>query len=273
LIFTMEDDPADTLVPRLLAMGADLTKIRVIGYSDKLEDDAIDFIHDEIRSIRPRLVFFDPIIQYLDTCTDNNSAPSIRKFLSELAGIFDEVPCAMVLLRHIAKGESRLETAGAGSHQYNAFVRSACRIAKAPHDPDLRVFHHFKSNVAALGDDQLFRIVPGDVPTIEFLGPPACGRFDADEITAADQGAQKGRKAPRRNSAKELIKEMLANGPVDGRKIKKLARLRDISPSTLRKAREQLGVGFEYKGCGKEKRAFWTLDKPPKRRRRRRKSV
>jgi hypothetical protein len=109
------------------------------------------------------------------------------------------------------------------------------------------------------------------VATIELLGPPACGRFPDKLILAADRGELQEQSAPKKEAAKKLIEAALAEGRMDGSTIKELAESQGISESTLRDARRELGVRITLKGYSKDKKTFWSLDKPPKRRRRRKK--
>jgi RecA-family ATPase len=140
LIFTTENHPNRALRPQLEAMGANLKKVRLYRYSNELEKEGIPFLHRVIRRARPHLIFFDPILQYLDAGLDINSASKVRNSLWQLAEIFDERECAMVLLRHTAKGEKPMQEQGAGSAQWDAVVRSTSRIAKAPMEATPTIF-------------------------------------------------------------------------------------------------------------------------------------
>ncbi|MGE5633335.1 MAG: AAA family ATPase [Caulobacteraceae bacterium] len=113
LYLTCEDGLGDTLRPRLDAMGADTSKIIALeGKYDVNTPDVINMISlqdlDILRQVmvetRPKLMVIDPIQGFLGPKVDMNKAEQIRPVLSNLNRLADEFRCAVVIIRHLAKG-------------------------------------------------------------------------------------------------------------------------------------------------------------------------
>lgn len=81
IMFSAEDDPEDTIVPRLLAAGADVSRVRIVeAAKDANGERLFDLQHDlnalerEIERFgNVNLVTFDPISSYLGSKIDGNS--------------------------------------------------------------------------------------------------------------------------------------------------------------------------------------------------------
>ena len=107
LIYSAEDDPSDTIRPRLEAQGADLE--RVLGLE---EDEDITLPKDledlerKIERHRAKLVVFDVIASFLGPGVSLTSDTSIRRALGGLVGIARRTGAAIVLLRHLNRRRS-----------------------------------------------------------------------------------------------------------------------------------------------------------------------
>jgi RecA-family ATPase len=88
-ILSMEDRAEDTIVPRLQACGADLSRISILQDKERpfsLEKDipGLQEAIEEIGSVR--LIIIDPITAYLGKSDANNSG-EVRRITTELAGL------------------------------------------------------------------------------------------------------------------------------------------------------------------------------------------
>ena len=109
-----EDDPARTIVPRLTAAGADLTKVYILeslilaNGSETLpclraDIDAIAVAAAKLGDCR--LIVIDPVSAYLKGVDDNRNAV-LRGVLAPLKTQAEALDAAVVLVSHLSKGAS-----------------------------------------------------------------------------------------------------------------------------------------------------------------------
>ena len=139
LIYSSEDDPQDTLRPRLRLMGADLEQIVWLS-SPTSYRRRFDFGEKEHREklfeIAKNFDLFviDPII---DICRDqnSNSATLVRKAIEEVVDPICEAGCAVLGVHHErkdSKREDHLPDRAAGSHAWSARTRCMWLMHKSP---------------------------------------------------------------------------------------------------------------------------------------------
>lgn len=131
VIWTGEDDPADTLVPRLHAAGADLRRIHFVnGVRDGGKvypfDPArdVDALRDALAGIKNlHLLIVDPIVSAVSG--DSHKNAEVRRGLQPLVDLASDHGCALLGITHFTKG-----TAGAdpveritGSLAFGALAR------------------------------------------------------------------------------------------------------------------------------------------------------
>lgn len=134
LIYSTEDDPADTLKPRLVANGADINKVSIISgrtnEKGELEpfDPSCDFpkIEEYIKTNPDvKLLMIDPIISAVSG--DMNKANDVRKSLQPLVDLANEYKFAVLGITHFSKGSSGSGPADRiiGSQAFTALARMA----------------------------------------------------------------------------------------------------------------------------------------------------
>jgi hypothetical protein len=164
VIFSAEDDPEDTIRPRLEAAGADLTRCHVF---DTVEDRAPNGTPRRrafsLATDLPRLsaalaglpdvalVVIDPVTAYLGD-TDSHKNADVRAVLAALAEVAARHGAAIVAVSHLRKsgaGEALLQVTG--SLAFVAASRAAYVIVKDQDTPQRRLMLPIKNN---LGEDQ-----------------------------------------------------------------------------------------------------------------------
>ena len=114
ILMSAEDDPARTIVPRLTAAGADLTKVYILeslilaNGSETLpclraDIDAIAVAAAKLGDCR--LIVIDPVSAYLKGVDDNRNAV-LRGVLAPLKTQAEALDAAVVLVSHLSKGAS-----------------------------------------------------------------------------------------------------------------------------------------------------------------------
>jgi hypothetical protein len=253
VILTLEDDDADTIVPRLKDHKANLSRIaHVKGLADVDGDGktirGIDLLHD-IESVRAaidqvpncRLLIIDTISDYLGHQTDSHKNRDIRAVLNPLAALAAERRIANLCISHLRKGEGPAIHAAMGSVGFIGQSRVAWMITRCPVNSRRRLMTCVKNNLA---DD-----TSGLAFTIEPLGsdkgPVIC--WESEPLTmSADEamaGAPKRRgPAPKqRDDAATWLSKKLADGPKPAGEILKEGEGLGYSDSTIRRAFHQLG--------------------------------
>lgn len=158
LIYSTEDDPADTLKPRLIANGADITKVSIISgrtnEKGELEpfDPAQDFPKiEEYIKLNPdvKLLMIDPIISAVSG--DMNKANDVRRSLQPLVDLANEYKFSVLGITHFAKGTSGSSPADRiiGSQAFTALARMAWSAAKREDEGDC-ILVRAKSNNSIL---------------------------------------------------------------------------------------------------------------------------
>ena len=246
---TAEDGLGDTVKPRLLAAGADLTKVLTI---DDMTDPLTlsdDRIERAIRQNKAGLLIIDPIQAFLGANVDMNRANEVRPIFRGLGDVAQRTGCAIILIGHLNKSAGMQSTyRGLGSIDFTACVRSLLFIGKKKEDPNVRVLTHEKSSLAPPGPSLAFML--GDEEGFRWIGPVD---LSADEVLSGYQE----KKDNKLEQAKNLICSMLAG---DRRAlcadIDRAAMEKGISGRTVRDAKQELGDALRSEFVGRQKVYF-----------------
>jgi hypothetical protein len=244
LLLTTEDGLADTVRPRLEAMGADVTAVHAVcelatdtGARLLRIPDDIPVLRAQIERHQARLVIIDPLIQYLSGSVNTWHDQHVRLALAPLAALADDTGAAVVLVRHLNKkqGLSALQRGG-GSIGLIAQARLGLLIAPGPGDPGQRFLAATKSNVGPLPPALRFHFeqAGNGVARIVWDGP---SDLSADQLLS---GPDQPDSALQR--AKDFLEDHLSDGPVPAIDVKAAAREAGISERTLRRASQAIPV-------------------------------
>lgn len=147
-----EDDLADTIKPRLVAAGADCSRIAFIEDDDErltLEDKRIE---KTLEATQARLLVIDPIQAYMTQDYDMQNATRIRSVLGGLSDLAGKYRCAVVLVGHMNKSTGGKDLyRGLGSIDIAAIARSVLMIVRDKENPKLRYMLPVKSSLAPEG--------------------------------------------------------------------------------------------------------------------------
>jgi hypothetical protein len=156
LIWSGEDSAEDTLVPRLLAAGADLSKIHFIGnvqHGDEIRsfDPAIDIAelnHAAARIGDISLLIVDPVVNAV--AGDSHKNGEVRRALQPLVDFGEKLCCAVLGISHFSKGTNGKEPLErvTGSLAFGALARIVLATAKiSDNETTKRIFCRAKSNI------------------------------------------------------------------------------------------------------------------------------
>jgi len=237
LLLTAEDDLETTVRVRLDAMGADTDRVFACDESFALDADGLAHLDWLIQESSAELVVIDPIVAYLPPGLDLHRANEVRTIMSSLAELADRHDCAIVIIRHLSKGTGgKAIYRGLGSIDFTAACRS---VLLAGHDPDNQRAHalvHIKSNLGPLATPIGYSIEQGQ---FTWTGETelTAGQLLAPETDSSSLG-----------EAKQLLREILANGPVPHREVKDAAEAAGVAMATVQRAKKALDVKSKKEG-------------------------
>lgn len=242
---TAEDGLGDTIKPRLNAAGADCSKVLVIDDKEKALTMMDSRLEEALIETGARLVVLDPIQGYLGADVDMHRANEIRPVMKRISTLAEKYRCAIVLIGHMNKASGgKSSYRGLGSIDFQAAARSVLIVGRIKDDPEIRVVCQVKSSLAPEAKPIAFRL---DKQT----GFEWTGEYDinVDDLLSGDCRGQKSK------SAKEFLKEILADGQMACKDIEEEAKDRGIRKKTLWNAKKELNVDSVKIG----NQWYWTL--------------
>lgn len=157
IIWSGEDDPADTLVPRLVAAGADLSRCYFITGAQR-NGEAVPFdpavhlhlLQEQLHAIGGvSLIVVDPVVSAVTG--DSHKNTEVRRALQPLVDLAAECNCAILGITHFAKGGQGSDPSQrvVGSVAFTAVARVVMVAAKVKGEDgeDKRVLARSKSNI------------------------------------------------------------------------------------------------------------------------------
>ena len=237
---TAEDGMGDTIKPRLVEAGADLSRVMVIDDSEEVLTLSDDRIEKAVRQNHVRLVIIDPVQAFIGADVDMNRANEVRPVFRKLGMIAEKTSCAIVLIGHLNKSSGTQSTyRGLGSIDIMAAVRSLIFIGKVRKDLTTRVLIHEKSSLAPPGETMAFKL--GDEEGFRWVG---AYEISADELLDGKEGKATETKLER---GAKLIQELLVDkNEISIRELDDKAKEQGISGRTMRDVRSRMKNELEY---------------------------
>jgi hypothetical protein len=259
LVLNAEDGTEDTVSLRLQALGADLSRVFVMGGREAIagvlrlpsQARALD---EALGESGARLVVLDPVVAFLEGGVATHNDQGVRRALLPLARLAEKHACAVWLVRHLNKqGGARALYRGGGSIGLLAACRSGWLLAADPRQPGRRVLAQVKNNLGPPQPSLAFEVktCPGVPPVLNWLGETA--------LTADDLLSGSPRSQPERDRACALLAELLRPGPQTARAVWGAAVAQGLSKRTLQRAREKLDVRCQWVQVDGVPRTYWLL--------------
>lgn len=229
---TAEDGLSDTIKPRLLAAGADCTKVIVIDESHKELTLSDKRIEEAIIETNAQLLIIDPLQAYLGSGVDMHRANEIRPIFKNLSSVAERTGCAIVIIGHMNKaGGTKGLYRGLGSIDITAVARSVLLVGRVRADPSIRVMAQIKSSLAPEGKKVAFKLDEGN--GFNWIGEYD---IDLDELLGGSSSESVLKRA------EQLIKEVLGDGAKASDYVVERAKEKQISQRTLKTAKKNLEV-------------------------------
>jgi putative DNA primase/helicase len=255
LIWSGEDSLADTLVPRLMAAGADLNKVHFVGdtttnYELRSFDPATDMQPLMIKAASIpdlSLLIIDPIVNAV--AGDSHKNGEVRRALQPVVEFGEKLNCAVLGITHFSKGgqgKDPLERV-TGSLAFGALARIVLATAKIVDGENTkRIVCRAKSNIGIdTGgfeyDMQQKDVGDGIFSSYALWGDSVDG--SARELLAEPDNRESGsNNQSALEDAKEFLRLLLADGELSQKQIKEDAHGASQSWRTVERAKKELNV-------------------------------
>ena len=233
-----EDDPADTLRPRLDSLGGDPKKVFFLNRDglDLTSQEMIDALEAEIKKIPDcRLLVLDPAFDFTGK-TNPNAVEQARSFLGPIKALAKRLSIAVLLIIHAKKGQvdKAIDWVGGSKSGWAGKFRALFGIEKTNEDPTRRIFFKIKANLSPIEPPKIaFRIVTG---RLEFEAAPAA--IEVSELLRhdhSDDGLQI-------TEAVKFLRSILADGPMDPPEVYRQAIAAGFARRTIERAKQRAGV-------------------------------
>lgn len=280
VIWSGEDDPADTLVPRLALSGADLNRVYFIsdvreGKEQRSFDPSkdMDVLRRKLAEIGDVLLLIvDPIVSAVTG--DSHKNAEVRRGLQPLVDLAAAMRCALLGITHFSKGTGGRDPVErlTGSLAFGALARVVLVAAKHQEEGDdgrtVRLLLRAKSNIGP--DDGGFeydlhqgelKTYPGVFTSSVLWGQSVEGA--ARELLASADATGDDGEGGTLTDAKRFLSDLLSDGPVPSKIVKADADGAGFSWATIRRAQKTLGIEAEKEGgrIGTSKQ-YWVWKLP-----------
>lgn len=259
-----EDGVSDTIVGRLQAAQADLSRVHMFHGTSGADQgkglpsfpEDCPLLEETVRESNARLVIVDPLLAFISSNAWSVNDQRVRRALAPLARVAEQTRAAMILVRHLSKwgGGQRAIYRGSGSIGIMGSARTAFLVARDPEEPDVRVLAATKNNLGAPPASLGFRIVVDaqSRPHIEWTGSVDVTAEEIVQVPSLRRGAH----LPR---AVVFLEKLLGKGPCPRESVVRRTRAHGISNRTLLRAKSQLEVvSKETREHGKNV-WYWSL--------------
>lgn len=273
LWLSYEEDPHDTIRPRLEAAGADLTRVHLVEGIDRGDNPPGEvstadgrLIEDRINElaregVHVRALIIDPLSLALPVKTDTTKDTDVRHALLPLARLAERLGVAVLVVRHFNKsqGEKAL-LKGGGSIGFAAAARAVWTVTDHPDRPEWKALAVAKLSNGKKPLSRAFRIVGASLPpTLGALQVVETSRLEwgeelaqsADELLGATY--EDAERREERQSCCGWLNEFLECQPDQSAKAEEVCaagKKAGFSDRTIRSAAQRGGVIRERSGFG-----------------------
>lgn len=269
VIWSGEDGLADTLVPRLAAMGADMSKVYFVTGKGRVSFDPskdMPQLSAQIKLVPDvRLIIIDPVVSVING--DSHKNAEVRKGLQPLVDLGAVTGACIVGISHFNKSggitANPLDLIS-GSIAFAAVARvvlGAAKLTALDEYGHSRIFCRIKSNIGpdedGIGYDLKMEQLAGQdgIEASTVLWGQYITGHSRDLLSQQQDDSAKDTKL---TAAAEWLTELLAPGPVASKTIQDESKTAGIAFRTVRRAKDAMKV-MDYKAPGKGGQWMWRL--------------
>jgi archaellum biogenesis ATPase FlaH len=273
LVASAEDAAQDTIVPRLIASKANLSRVEVMRqvmidgeprYLSFPRD--LNAMYDLIVKKGARLVVIDPLNAFLSGDVDSYRDQDIRGVLAPVENMAEETGAAILIIAHYNKKEegTPLHRIG-GSIGFTGAARSVLGVQQLE-GKSTRVLYSIKSNLGKQPSALEYDIVSVSKTRSkegDWLGDnkiKSSGIKWISEVDFNPMNQEAVQQDQAEETARAFLKQVIFDAPVKTEEIFKEARSAGISKGQLFRLRDSIGV--IAKQNKKDKKWYWSWPDP-----------
>lgn len=274
VIWSGEDDSTDTLVPRLMACGADMSRVyfvgRVFAGEDKRAFDPakdMDLLLAKVNQIgNVGMVIIDPLVSAVTGDSHKNS--EVRRSLQPLVDLSLITRAAVLGVTHFSKASSGKDPVErvVGSIAFGALARIVMAATKVTEENGGgRILVRAKSNIGPDHGGLKYELKQGELKdhpgiTASWAEWGEALKGEARDLLDTAEASQDPEDRNEREEAKEFLLTLLAHGPVPANRVQKEANQNGHAWRTVNRAKKDIGVVTSKIGMKGE----WRWELPPK---------
>jgi len=276
IMLAAEDCLDQTIIPRLIAAGADRDRVFILKKIRKDDKNRMFLLAEDLEVLEQvitdtgdvRLVTIDPITAFMGGKIDSHRATDVRGQLGPLSDLAERINIGFSAITHPPKhGSQRALDLYIGSQAYIATARIG-HVSVAETDKDEHgnraptgrgLFTNPRNTMGKLQPTLAYRIeekqVEGAIKT-SFIAWEEVVDITADQAVAA---AAMPKERGRQNSVRLFLLDLLGNGPAPQSHIEERAAAHGFSIDQIRRAKTKMAImAFKEKGVEHGK-WMWAL--------------
>ena len=265
LVWSGEDDAADTILPRFVAAGGDRKRINIVqgtlskGGVKRSFDPSTD-IPSLIRRAQSlphlKMVVMDPVVLALPAKSDSHKNTETRRGLQPLVDLAVERRIVLIGVTHFTKGTAGKDPIErvTGSLAFGALPRVILG-ASADEDDLQRRLVRIASNIGPSGGGFEYTLFQAPLPEHDFSAQRV--QWGKQLIGSARELLDTTTKRSAKNDAADFLKTFLSDGAKRQPVVKEAADAHGISWSSIRRAQNDIGIKPKEEDTG------WWWELPP----------
>lgn len=263
IIMSAEDDPHDTLRPRLDVAGADVDNVHHMRASDidmntvSVTEHLQDLEVMLLQNPQIRLFVIDPLNTFMGDGVNTHKESDVRRALHPFMDLASRTGVAILAVMHPNKSETASAVnRTSGSTAFVAIARTVWMFGKDREDEARRYMLPVKNNIADDSAGLAYSVVAGagtEIRRICWESDPVC--LSAEQVFGGGKPAG-DRPA---NAAAAFLADFLSQGPVASTHVFAAAEEEGLSEKSVRRAAGRLGV--QKRKTGMNGNWEWSLPK------------
>lgn len=275
LIAATEDSWEHTIVPRLMAARADLTRVyrveiatsKVLQGELSIPEDLAD-LERVILEVGAALLILDPLLSRLAGKLDSHKDAEVRQALEPIVTLADRSGCTVVGLIHVNKsGSQDALTSLMGSRAFAAVARAVLFVMKDPEHEETRLLGQAKNNLGRTGLPTRtftitgFNVAPqGQEPIwtgqlVWAEDSPRSIREILSDTTSAETDGHAGAVGEAADWLTDYLEQ--SSGACDANTIRRAGAQAGHSKNALYRAKERLGLLSASSGF--PRKSYWSI--------------
>ncbi len=258
VLLSAEDGLADTIRPRLDALGADVKRVHhlavlrqgTVERAVQLADTKA--LEQAIRETNAKIMIIDPLSAYMGS-TDSHRDAEVRSLIAPMAAVAERTGAAIIGVMHFSKSAQRPAIYRAiGSIAFAAAARIVLAVAADPDQEGRRIMAPVKNNLASPAPALAFTLADGRL------------NWSSDPVSDVDVDTLLAGPTMNDHEHREVdtwLRQLLQAGEMPSKRIEKEADEAGFARRTLFRAKARLHIdavriGGESRGSGAW---YWRL--------------